>query len=105
MGNDFSPLYFTISCASLNEQQIQDCSDLYSSDYGTWSGIDNSVKKGKKIKLGPQWYSNLKSQKDMNVSLCYDGDKQGNRQETVTFGMGYVRLFCLGISYDQCCNN
>ncbi len=75
MGNDFSPLYFTISCASLNEQQIQDCSDLYSSDYGTWSGIDNSVKKGKKIKLGPQWYSNLKSQKDMNVSLCYDGDK------------------------------
>lgn len=75
MVNDFSPFYFTISCASLNEKQIQDCSDLYSSDYGTWSGIDNLAKKGKKIKLGPQWYSNLKSQKDMNVSLCYDGDK------------------------------
>ena len=75
MGNVFSPLYFTISCASLNEQQIQDCSDLYSSDYGTWSGINNSVKKGRKIKLAPQWYSNLKSQKDMNVSLCYDGEK------------------------------
>lgn len=75
MGNDFSPSYYTISCASLTEKQIQDCSDLYSSDYGTWSGIDNTEKKGKKIRLGRQWYSNLRNQKDMNVSLCYDGEK------------------------------
>ncbi|MDO4738523.1 MAG: GNAT family N-acetyltransferase [Bacteroidales bacterium] len=75
MERNFNPQYYTIGCSSLSDKQAQDCSDLYSADYGTWSGLDEPKRKGKRIKLSPEKYMSLRKQKDMYVSLCYDGDK------------------------------
>lgn len=75
MNTTFNPSYYTIGCPSLTDKQIKDCSELYSSDYGTWSGEDDSQKKGKKIKMGPSRYEQLRKHRDMYVSLCYDGEK------------------------------
>lgn len=75
MANEFKPLFKTIKCSALTEEQLQDCSILYSENYGFYSGIDDKSKQGKHIKLSPEAYRKLGANANMYVSLCYDGDK------------------------------
>lgn len=75
MANEFRPLFKTIKCSALTEKQLQDCSALYSENYGYYSGKDDESKSGKHIKLSSNAYRELGDNANMYVSLCYDGEK------------------------------
>lgn len=75
MANDFKPIFKTVRCSALTDEQLDACSKLYSENYGFYSGKDDTSKKGKRIKLSPNAYRKLGENTNMFVSLCYDGDK------------------------------
>ena len=75
MANEFKPLFKTIRCSALTEEQLRACSTLYSENYGYYSGKDDISKQGKHIKLSPEAYRKLGENTNMYVSLCYDGEK------------------------------
>ena len=75
MTTEFKPTFKTIKCATLTEEQLVECSTLYSENYGFYSGKDNASKQGKHIKLSPRAYRKLGENPNMFVSLCYDGGK------------------------------
>lgn len=73
--NEFRPSFKTIRCSSLSTKQLEDCSKLYSENYGLYSGLDDISKQGRHIKLSPSSYRRLGENPNMYVSLCYVGDK------------------------------
>lgn len=71
---DSSFKYSTIPCGSMSEELMEACAELFSENYGFWSGINDPSKKGKPIKLRKKYYEGFASQKDTYVSTChYDG--------------------------------
>lgn len=74
MSNSFKPIFKTIRCSSMSEEQKAACSTLFSENYGHYSGKDDASKQGRQIKLSPAFYSRLGDSPNMYVSLCYDGD-------------------------------
>lgn len=63
--------YFTIPCSKMTESYFAACSDLFSNNYGEYSGLDNHAE-GQPIKLGIKYYRTLAEQADTYVSLCFD---------------------------------
>lgn len=74
MTNNFKPIFKTIRCSVMTEEQKSACSDLFSKNYGYYSGKDDTSKQGRKIKLPPAFYNRLSDNPNMYVSLCYDGE-------------------------------
>ncbi|MDD6891288.1 MAG: bifunctional N-acetyltransferase/class I SAM-dependent methyltransferase [Bacteroidales bacterium] len=70
MSRSFHPTYRTIKCSDLSEQECCECSYLFSTCYGKYSGKDNPAKKGLRIKLSPARYQALRKNNEMFVSLC-----------------------------------
>lgn len=75
MTTDFKPLFKTIKCSVLTDEQLKECSKLYSENYGFYSGKDDALKQGKHIKLSPKTYRRLGENPNMYVSLCYNEGK------------------------------
>ncbi len=71
----FNPKYITKKCSELTDEQLQAFSDLYSHNYGKWSGKDGKHKKGDLIKLGVKWYETLRNSPNMYVSYCMKQDE------------------------------
>ena len=67
--------YSTIPCRNMTKELISACSELYSNNYGVWSGIDESSKKGHQIRLPKSYYERLSKQHDTFVSTCHQGDQ------------------------------
>ncbi len=62
-----------MKCEQMQSEHLQDCSDLFSNNYGRYDGSAPDGKSGKRIKLGPTYYKKyVASQPNMFVSLCYD---------------------------------
>lgn len=74
MKKEYNPCFITRKCSEMSEDEIKACSELYSNHYGVYSGKDGKRDKGTRIRLGIQYYQNIKQQNDMYVSLCYDGN-------------------------------
>ena len=74
MVNSYKPIFKTIRCSSMTDEQKVACSALYSENYGNYSGKDDSSKQGRPIRLLPAFYSRLGENPNMYVSLCYNGD-------------------------------
>lgn len=72
MSNKFR--YSTIQCLLMEERLLKQCSDLFSTHYGVYSGKDNH-KCGQRIRLGIGYYRRLREHKDMYVSLCFKEDE------------------------------
>lgn len=70
--SEFIPKYYTKRCVDLSEQECYRFSLLFSMNYGRWSGKDNPIKKGKRIKLPVSYYQRLTQMEDMFVSYCED---------------------------------
>lgn len=70
-------LYFsTKRINALSDEELEKCSELYSRCYGKYSGFDNNLKKGTRIKMGVGLYKRLYySNPNIYVSLCYKEDK------------------------------
>lgn len=75
MANEFRPQFKTLKCSALSEEQLTQCSSLYSDNYGYYSGLDDISKQGKRIKLSPSVYRKMGETPNMYVSLCYEGDQ------------------------------
>ncbi|MCQ2147582.1 MAG: class I SAM-dependent methyltransferase [Bacteroidales bacterium] len=67
--------YSTRLCADVDDATLKQCSDLFSNHYGVYSGKDGRNPKGKQIKLGINYYKQLREKKDMYVSLCFSGEE------------------------------
>lgn len=64
--------YITKPCIGLDDDVYRKCSELYSENYGKYSGEDQPEKKGKPIKMGVSLYKKFYGQnKNMFISLCY----------------------------------
>lgn len=66
--------YKTVLCSALTAEQLQQCSQLFSENYGIYSGKDDENKKGKRIVLKAGYYARLASNRNMWVSLAYSDD-------------------------------
>ena len=75
MIRNFKPVFQTVRCSAMTAKQKQDCSVLFSENYGYYSGKDDITKKGHRIKLSPSYYNRLGENPNMYVSLCYEKDK------------------------------
>lgn len=61
--------------ASLSEKELEDCSLLYSENYGKYSGVDDRSKKGKAIKMSAPLYKRLYGgNKNLFISMCHDSN-------------------------------
>lgn len=61
---------------TLSDEELEQCSELYSRSYGKYSGYDDEGKKGKRIKMGIGLYKKLYySNSNIFVSLCYKEGK------------------------------
>ncbi len=74
MNSSFNPVYKTIRCSAMTEEQMEACSKLFSENYGLYSGLDDVSKQGKHIKLPPSYYKKMGENPNMYVSLCYFND-------------------------------
>ena len=68
MAIEFKPVFKTVKCSTLSEEQLRECSTLYSGNYGFYSGKDDASKQGKHIKLSPNAYRRLGENPNMYVS-------------------------------------
>lgn len=65
--------YITKPCCSMSDLEYEQCSELFSNNYGKYSGVD-SKEKGQQIRMSPSLYKRLYGHNpNMFVSLCYDG--------------------------------
>lgn len=66
--------YITKPCNQLDDDTYRLCSELYSENYGVYSGEDKEEKRGKPIKFPVKLYKEYYSHNEnMFVSLCYKG--------------------------------
>lgn len=65
--------FLTKSCNSLTEQELQQCSELFSKHYGNWA-LNNPKHKQGPVKLGVKYYKDTMIKPDHYVSLAYDND-------------------------------
>lgn len=66
--------YITKPCCSMSDLEYEQCSELFSNNYGKYSGVD-SKEKGQQIRMSPSLYKRLYGHNpNMFVSLCYDGN-------------------------------
>lgn len=70
MNASSKPCFLTKRCSDLSDFQIKQCSNLYSTNYGEYSGLD-SHRISTPIKLGVNYYNKYRKCTDMYVSLCY----------------------------------
>ena len=75
MKTGYQPTYMTIKCSSLTNEQLEDCSALFSANYGEYSGKDDLKKQGQRIKLSAGYYRKMGENPNMYVSLCYNGEQ------------------------------
>lgn len=60
----------------LTDTELQACSELYSNNYGVYSGLDHIHAKGERIRMSAGFYKRLyESVRDVHVSLCYKEDR------------------------------
>lgn len=70
-------IYETRRLADLSEDLLQQCSELYSKNYGVYSGADNKHKFGERIRMSVSLYRKLyAANKNIFISLCYADNKQ-----------------------------
>lgn len=68
--------YRNISCRKMTEKDIQDCSNVFSDNYGNWSNAALPSLAGKAIRLLPSRIRSMFIDKpDRSVALMYDGEK------------------------------
>lgn len=73
MKKDF--LYITKRCVDLTSEELEQCSELFSKNYGKYSGKGDK-QAGQHIKMGPKLYKNMYgNNQHMFVSLCYENSK------------------------------
>lgn len=73
MKKDF--LYITKPCQELTDEEFEQCSALFSQNYGKYSGKGDK-KAGQHIKMGPKLYKQMYGNNPhMFVSLCYEDGK------------------------------
>jgi 2-polyprenyl-3-methyl-5-hydroxy-6-metoxy-1,4-benzoquinol methylase/GNAT superfamily N-acetyltransferase len=72
---DYQPIYKTIKCSALTDEQLEACSALFSANYGEYSGKDKLEKQGKRIKLPVGYYRKMGENPNMYVSLCYNREQ------------------------------
>ena len=66
--------FITKPCTSLTEEEYEQCSALFSNNYGKYSGKGDK-KRGEQIRMSPRLYRKMYgNHPDMFVSLCFDGD-------------------------------
>lgn len=75
MRMNYQPVYKTIKCSALTDGQLEECSALFSVNYGEYSGKDKPEKQGKRIKLPASYYRKMGENPNMYVSLCYNGEQ------------------------------
>lgn len=64
--------YITKRCIDLTPEELSQCSELFSQNYGKYSGKGDK-QKGQQIKMGPKLYQSMYgSNPHMFVSLCYE---------------------------------
>lgn len=73
MNTRYQPIYKTVKCATLTDEQLEACAALFSANYGEYSGKDNPNKQRQRIKLSVGYYRKLCENHNMYVSLCYNG--------------------------------
>lgn len=66
--------YLTKKCASLSDDEIAQCSRLFSNHYGYYSP-KAPRRAGESIRLGVKYYQGLRGAADTYVSLAYAGDE------------------------------
>lgn len=71
----YQPVYKTLRCSALTDEQLDACSSLFSANYGEYSGINNPERQGKRIKLPAGYYRKMGENPNMYVSLCYNGEQ------------------------------
>ncbi len=68
--------FVTKQMNALNDEELLKCSELYSHNYGKYSGLVNNNKAGKQIRMGVGMYRSLYfSNSNIYISLCYKEDK------------------------------
>lgn len=65
MRMNYQPIYKTIKCSALTDEQLGECSELFSANYGEYSGKDNPEKAGKRIKLPAGYYRKMGENQEM----------------------------------------
>ena len=66
--------FVTKPCISLTDKEYEQCSILFSNNYGKYSGKGDK-QKGEQIKMSPRLYKEMYGKHpDMFVSLCFYGD-------------------------------
>lgn len=75
MKMNYHPIYKTIKCSALTDEQLEECSALFSANYGEYSGKDKPEKQRKRIKLPAGYYRKMGENPNMYVSLCYNGNQ------------------------------
>lgn len=69
--------YVTKQCCQMDDMLLKQCSDLFSTHYGVYSGKDGH-NAGQRIRLGLGFYKRLRDKENMYVSLCFkDSDLIG----------------------------
>lgn len=67
--------FITKQINSLSDTELQRCSELYSRNYGKYSGFDQSSKKGQQIHMGIGLYKKLYfANSNIYISQCYKED-------------------------------
>lgn len=68
--------YITKRFNSLTDDELKLCSELYSSNYGKYSGLDKRYEKGKRIVMGVKMYKKLYAvNANILISMCFKEDK------------------------------
>lgn len=61
---------------SLSDDELRKCSDLYSNNYGRYSGEDSRFPKGQRISMGVGLYKRLyAANANILISMCFKGDR------------------------------
>lgn len=61
---------------SLSDDELRKCSDLYSNNYGRYSGEDSRFPKGQRISMGIGLYKRLyAANANILISMCFKGDR------------------------------
>lgn len=71
--NDSQFKYSTRRFADLTQEEIRDCSELYSNHYGVYNNEAPEKRRGKRIKMQPSYYqTTYSSYPSASISICRD---------------------------------
>ena len=68
--------YRNIPCREMTDQDIQECSNVFSENYGEWSDAASRERVGKAVRISPARIRSMFVEKpDRYVAMMYDGDR------------------------------